>query len=82
MNQKFSIALFASGLPTFIYTMQHVLHQHTSWNEFATPAGLGDALAAGGSFVSLIIGALGIRLGSPSDREHPPVSDPGKDGTP
>jgi len=63
MNQKFSIGLFAAGLPTFLGVATEMIAGHNQWSYFyATPLGFIHALALGAAFVSFVIGAIGIQL--------------------
>lgn len=71
MNQKFSITLFAAGLPIFLSTATEMLANHNSWSYFyATPLGFLHAIILGAAFVSLIIGAVGIQLPRGDDTTH------------
>lgn len=63
MNQKFSIGLFAAGLPTFLGVAGEMLAGHNEWKYFyETPLGFCHALALGGAFIAFVIGALGIQI--------------------
>ncbi len=63
MNQKFSISLFAAGLPTFLGVAGEMLEKHNSWSYFyETPLGFIHAVALGAAFIALVIGAIGIQL--------------------
>ncbi len=63
MNQKFSIGLFAAGLPMFLATASEMLSKHNEWSYFySTPLGFFHGLTLGASFLSLVVGALGVQL--------------------
>lgn len=71
MNQKFSITLFAAGLPTFLGVAGEMLAGHNEWRYFyATPLGFIHALALGAAFVALIVGAIGIQLPRSDNGTH------------
>ena len=78
MNQKFSIGLFMAGFPTFLGVATEMLAGHNQWSYFYdTPLGFLHALALGGAFISMIVGALGIQLprteGTHGDRKSDQV---------
>lgn len=63
MNQKFSITMFAAGLPTFLGVAGEMLAGHNEWKYFyETPLGFLHAMALGAAFVMLVVGAIGIQL--------------------
>lgn len=71
MNQKFSITLFASGLPVFIGVATEMLAGHNEWSYFyATPLGFLHAMALGAAFIALVVGALGIQLPRSDNGQH------------
>lgn len=69
MNQKISLTGFASGLTLFLGTATELVTEHTKWADFKTPFGVLHLLILGGSFVLMILGALGVQLPR-SDRDH------------
>ena len=79
MNQKFSISLFAAGLPAFLGIATEILAGHNNqWSYFyQTPLGFIHALSLGAAFVMLVVGALGIQLprteGTHGDRKSDQV---------
>lgn len=63
MNQKFSWAMFAGGMPTFLLTAGEMLKEHNEWSYFyQTPLGFLHAVMLGVTFCALIVGAIGIQL--------------------
>lgn len=71
MNQKFSIALFMAGLPTFLGVAGEIAAQHNTWNYFySTPLGFLHAMTLGASFVALVIGAIGYQVPRSDDGTH------------
>jgi hypothetical protein len=63
-NQKVSITVFLIGLAAFFYFGSEMLANHTNWNEFKTPAGVGEIFGLLSSVTAVIAGALGIDVPS------------------
>jgi hypothetical protein len=78
MNQKFSITLFAAGLPMFLLECGHMVRQHCAWAEFTTTEGVSDLFVLGAAFSALVVGALGIQLPRTSGGQTR-ADDPPKD---
>jgi hypothetical protein len=71
MNQKFSWAMFAAGMPTFLLTAGEMLKEHNQWSYFyQTPLGFIHALVLGAAFSALVTGAIGIQLPRSDDGTH------------
>jgi len=71
VNQKFSITMFAAGLPTFLGVAGEMLAGHNEWKYFyETPLGFMHAIALGAAFVMLVVGAIGIQLPRADDGTH------------
>ncbi len=63
MNQSFSWAAFMAGLVTFLGITSEMFSQHRTWAElYESPMGAAHLVTLGASFVSCIVGALGVQL--------------------
>lgn len=62
MNQKLSLSLFFSGLPMFLLSLGEFFTEHSSWSDMTTPVAAGHIIIMTASFISTVVGAVGIQL--------------------
>lgn len=63
-SQKISIPLFVIAMVAFFYFGSEMLKNHTNWNDFQTPAGVGEIFYLFASVFASIGAALGIDVSS------------------
>ena len=62
-QQRGYLAIFIIAAAAFFYFGGEMLKNHTSWNEFSTPAGVGEVFGLFASTLGVVAAALKLDLG-------------------